>query len=199
MFESCRAHLAAPPERNHRPFAERSRMAAAPEGLTLAHDRDLQGRKWHPYVRWALLAALTGLLVAALLNAFGQRPETVTVDSPAASLSLYAPTRLRSGLYYEARFEIRAHSELEDAFLVLDPGWGEGMTINTIEPSPISEASRDGKFSFELGHIRAGRRYLLFIQLQVNPTNIGQHNADVVLYDGQQRLASIDRKVTVFG
>jgi hypothetical protein len=35
--------------------------------------------------------------------------------------------------------------------LVLDSGWGEGVTINTIEPSPVGEASRDGKLVFDLG------------------------------------------------
>jgi hypothetical protein len=174
-------------------------VADVPQGLTLAHDRDLEGRRWHPYVRWILLAALTAFLVLALLNLFGQRPKTVTVDTPRASLALYAPVHVRSGLYYEARFEIRAHSEIKDAFLVLDPGWAEGTTINTIEPSPLGEASRDGKLAFELGHIPAGQRYLLFMQLQVNPTNVGRHTADVSLYDGQQRVASIERKVTVFG
>jgi hypothetical protein len=186
-------------QRKTRLTAERSRVADVPDGLTLTHDRDLDGRRWHPYARWVLLTALTAFLVAALLNVFGQRPETVTVDTPAASLSLFAPIHVRSGLYYEARFQIRAHSELKDAFLVLDPGWAEGTTINTIEPSPLSEASRDGKFSFELGHIPAGQRYLLYMQLQVNPTNIGRHTSNVTLYDGQQRLASIRRTVTVFG
>ena len=68
--------------------------------------------------------------------------------------------------------------------LLLDPGWLEGITINTIEPSPIGEGSRDGKLVLELGHIPAGATYLLFIQAQVNPTNIGHRSQDVALYDG---------------
>jgi hypothetical protein len=180
------------------PATKTRRMAEVPERLTLAVNRDLVGRRHHQYVRWFLLALVVGLLVAALLNAFGQRPTTVTVDVPDASLSLYAPTTVRSGLYYEARFEIRAKRELKHAFLVLDPGWLEGTTQNTLEPSPVSEASRDGKLSFELGHIPAGNRYILFMQLQVNPTNVGNHTQDVALYDGKQRIATLDRTLTVF-
>ena len=105
---------------------------------------------------------------------------------------------MRSGLYYEARFTITARRDLEDATLVLDPGWAEGTTINTVEPSPVGEASRDGKLVFELGHIRAGTSYIFFLQLQVNPTNVGRRDQDVALYDGDTFLTKVDRKVTVF-
>jgi hypothetical protein len=87
---------------------------------------------------------------------------------------------------------------LKKATLVLDPGWVEGITINTIEPSPVGEASRDGKLVLELGHIPAGKTYLLFVQEQVNPTNVGHRSQDVALYDGDTFLTSIDREVTVF-
>ena len=30
---------------------------------------------------------------------------------------------------------------------------------------------------------------MLFIEFQVNPTNVGRRRADVVLYDGDERLA----------
>jgi hypothetical protein len=105
---------------------------------------------------------------------------------------------VRGGLYYEARFTIDARQDLKNAMLVLDPGWVEGTTINTIEPSPIGEASRDGNLVFTLGHIRAGTTYIFFMQLQVNPTNVGRRSQDVALYDGGTLLTTIDRTVTVF-
>ena len=105
---------------------------------------------------------------------------------------------MRGGLYWEARFTIDAHSELKNAMLVLDPGWAEGMTINTIEPGPIGEASRDGKLVLTLGHVRAGATFILFMQLQVNPTNVGRRSQDVALYDGGTLLTTIDRMVTIF-
>ena len=55
---------------------------------------------------------------------------------------------------------------------MLGPGWAEGMSINTIEPSPVSETSDNGRLSLELGHILAGQSYILFMQFQVNPTNV---------------------------
>src|SRR4051794_12216506 len=102
----------------------------------------MEGREWHRWVRRALLALLTLFVVAALFNQFGQRPSSATATTPQASLKVYGPTRVRSGLIWQARFTIRASSEIKDARIVLSEGWLEGNTINTIEPSPIGEASR---------------------------------------------------------
>ncbi len=169
-----------------------------PDCIVLKRHRDLEGRTPARWIRRALLTLLGAFLVAALANLFGQRPGTSSAAAQAASLAVYAPARLRSGLYFEARFHITAHRDLKDAILVLDPGWAEGITINTIEPSPIGEASRNGKLSFDLGHIPAGGSYILFMQLQVNPTNVGHRPQNVDLLDGDSHLLTVGRKITIF-
>jgi hypothetical protein len=133
-----------------------------------------------------------------LLNIFGQRPSTWTEAAPSAKLKLYAPARVRSGLLFEARFHITAVSDLKKARLVLGPGWLESMTVNTIEPSPIGEASDNGKLSLELGHIPAGASHLLFMQFQTNPTNVGNRSAPVTLYDGDRELLHVNRTITIW-
>ncbi len=172
-------------------------MAETPDFLTLRHNRDGAGRT-ETRVRRFLVGLVALLCLAGLLNAFGQRPETSKAAVSAASLKVYAPSRVRGGLFYEARFTIDAFQDLKNAILVLNSGWAEGITINTIEPSPIGEASRNGNLVLELGHIPAGKTHLLFLQLQVNPTNVGRRSQDVALYDGDMFLISIDRTVTVF-
>jgi hypothetical protein len=87
---------------------------------------------------------------------------------------------------------------VEQATLVLDSGWAEGITINTVEPSPLGAASRDGKLVYELGRIAAGEKHVFFMQLQVNPTNVGHRSQDVQLFDGDDLLATVERSVTVF-
>ena len=172
-------------------------MADVPESLERARHRDLVGMR-EPIIRRVCLVLLVALCAAGLANLFGQRPSTSKAATAAASLSLYAPSRLRSGLYFEARFHIVARRELKKATLVLDPGWAEGITINTIEPSPIGEASADGKLVLTLGHIPAGKSYILFMQLQVNPTNVGHRAQNVELHDGTTPLLRIKRTVTIF-
>jgi hypothetical protein len=173
-------------------------VAEAPDGLTLRQNRDLVGFENRPWTRRALLCLLCVPILLGLLNVFGQRPSTTKRAVQAASLTIYAPERVRGGLYYEARFHIQAHDELKEARLVLNSNWAEGITINTIEPSPIGAASRDGALSYDLGHIPAGQSYVLFLQEQVNPTNVGHRTQTAELWDGDRHLLTIDRPLTVW-
>jgi hypothetical protein len=174
-------------------------MADVPDSIVLKRDRDLDGRRNDIWVRRGLFALVVVVPVVALFNAFGQRPDSHTLVSPAASLKIYAPARLRGGLLYEARFHVTARNDLKDAYLVLGAGWAEGMSINTIEPSPVSEASNNGRLSLELGHIPAGESHILFMQLQVNPTNVAWDRRQTVwLTDGKTRLLTYERKVRIF-
>jgi hypothetical protein len=149
-------------------------------------------------VRRGLFALLCVVPVLALLNLFGQRPGGSDAAATAARLQVYAPARVRGGVLFEARFHIRATQEIKKAILVLDPGWLEGMTVNTIEPAPAGEASANGRLSLELGHIPKGQSYLLFMQFQVNPTNVGHRRQNVQLYDGSRKLLELHRTITVF-
>jgi hypothetical protein len=174
-------------------------MADVPDALVLKRDRDLEGRQHDVWIRRTLMALVAAIPIVALFNVFGQRPDTHTLVGPAASLKIYAPARLRAGLLYEGRFHITARQELKDAYLVLGPGWAEGMSINTIEPSPVSEASNAGRLSLELGHIPAGQSYILFMQFQVNPTNVAFGRRQTVwLTDGKTRLLTFSRRLTIF-
>ena len=174
-------------------------MADVPDAIVLKRDRDLQGREHDIWIRRALFGLIVLVPVLALFNVFGQRPDTHTLVSPAASMKIYAPARLRGGLLYEGRFHITARQDIKDAYLVLGPGWAEGMSINTIEPSPVSESSNNGRLSFELGHIGPGHSHILFMQFQVNPTNVALGREQTVwLNDGETRLLTFSRGVTIF-
>jgi len=173
-------------------------MATPPDGLTLRHHRDLVGRERRPWLRRALLSLLGLVIALGLLNLYGQRPSTSTAAAPGATLDVLSPDRLRGGLIFQSRFRVEAMRELREATLVLDPGWFEGITLNTVAPAPVGEASRDGKLAFELGHIPAGDEYLFFLHFQVNPTTVGRRSADVELYDGDRLVLRVDRAVTVW-
>ncbi len=172
-------------------------MADKPQFLTLKVNRDPSER-----VELALRRGFFGLvaliLLAALLNVFGQRPTDTLAASPDADLHVFAPDALRGGLYYEGRFTVEAKKDVEKATLVLDSGWTEQMQINTIEPSPVGEASRDGKLSLDFGHVGAGHKLVVYLQFQVNPANVGRRSQDAALYDDTTLLATANRTVTVF-
>jgi hypothetical protein len=113
-------------------------------------------------------------------------------------LQVYAPTHVRGGLIYTARFRIDARRTINHAVLVLAPGWADQYTFNGAAPQPVSESSADGKLALTLGKISQGQRYTLFVSLQVNPTNVGGHGQTVWLYDGNKALLTIHRVVLVW-
>jgi hypothetical protein len=168
-----------------------------PDQLTLKLNRDREGKR-DVVARRLMVGAIVVLLGLGLANLFGQHPSRTVAEAEAATLEVHAPERVRGGLFYQARFRVDALREVKEATLVLDPGWVEGITINTVEPGPIGEASRDGRLAFELGRIPVGQKHVFYLQLQVNPTNVGHRSQDVRLYDGEELLAKIDRTITVF-
>jgi hypothetical protein len=173
-------------------------VAQIPDAIILRRDRDLGPRRNDIWIRRGLFGLVCLVPVLALLNLFGQRPDTSTGTAAAAGLSVSAPSRVRGGLLYQARFRITARKSLAQAALVLDSGWLDGLTINTMEPSPASETSRNGKLALDLGPISAGRSYVLIVDFQVNPTTVGRQNQSLTLYDGNRALITIHRTLTVF-
>jgi hypothetical protein len=178
---------------------EAGRVASPPDHLTLERHRDLGSLYTLGLISrrigYALLATVS---ILGLLNVFGQHPSTSTADARAATFELLAPSHLRGGLLYMARFRVTAKQDLKQATLVLDSGWAENITINTIEPAPTDETSENGRLSFELGPLPAGESYVLYMDFQVNPTNVGRQSQDVELRDGDTHLATIRRTATVF-
>jgi hypothetical protein len=173
-------------------------VANAPDGIVLKRHRDLHGRSWHPYLRRALLALVALTLLLALLDVFGQSPSTTKAQASPASLEVDVPGAVRGGLLFQARFTIRAHADLKDAMLVLGHGWLDGLTVNTIEPGPLNEASRDGSLSLDLGHLPAGAKHVLYIEYQVNPTTISSRTLRVELDDGEQPILTLHRRLRIF-
>jgi hypothetical protein len=173
-------------------------VADQPDGILLTRHRDLKGREWHPWVRRALVALVALVLVLALFGFVGQSTSTTRAETAAATISVDAPDAVRGGLLYQARFTIVAHQELQHATLVLNDRWIDGLTVNTIEPSPVNEASRNGDLALELGHLAAGAKYVLYLDYQVNPTTVGSRTLKAELYDGEQPVASLTRSLRIW-
>ena len=171
-------------------------MADAPQHLVRKDARD-SGHAVELGVRRGLMTALALLAALALLNVLGQRPVTSRAGGDEALLEVHAPTTLRGGVYYQGRFTFTAAEGIDDAVLVLDPGWLESMHVNTIEPAPVEERSRDGRLALSFGGVAAGEEATAYLEFQVNPTNVGRRSQAVELRDGDRLLARVDRTVTV--
>jgi hypothetical protein len=173
-------------------------MADTPEGVVLERSRDLAGRRHHPYYRRLLLCAIAVLPVLALLGVFGQKPSTSSADTRAASLSVTAPTRLRSGLIFQVKVRVMAHRQIKKPEIVFDEGWWESMSVNSIEPEPTESSSKDGRVVLSYGKLEPGESLTSWIYFQVNPTNVGKRREDVQLDDSETPLVSVHRSLTIF-
>lgn len=166
--------------------------------LDRSRDLELAGRRGHGRYRAVAVAVLTGIVIAALLNGFGQVSKETSASGTAATLEIDSPPRLRGGLLFQARFRIHALETLEKPRLVLGEGWMESMTMNTLEPAPAEENSDADGLSLTFEPLSAGETRTVWTEWQVNPTRAGRSTQPVSLYDADRLLLKTTRQLTVF-
>ena len=118
------------------------------------------------------------------------------VSSPASAS--YRPSRLRGGNYFQTRIIVRASRNIQNPRLILDKGFLEGITINSIEPQAMQDLSRRDSVVLEYNQLSAGDKLTVWMQNQVNPTTVGRRLQSVSLDDGTTQIARITRHVTFF-
>jgi hypothetical protein len=156
--------------------------------------RSLTGGLW---ARRATMTAFGAVAALALAGVFGQEGTTTTAQGPQARMSLGAPRTVRGGVFFQARVELRALRAIEHPRLVLGRGWVEGLQVNSIEPAPASESSRDGRLVLSYDGLAAGDRMTVWFQFEVNPTQPGRRDLTIELDDAEQALARVSRELTV--
>lgn len=169
-----------------------------PTGLDRARHVDLARRPKAPWVRRLIVSAMVALLTLAALNVFGQRPRTSLADAADARLVVEAPDRIRGGIFYQARIEVTARRRIAHPRLVLDQGFAEEQSINTVAPAPTDEASRAGRLELSYDTLEPGRRLVVWLQFQANPVTFGRRAHGVTLLDADEVLARVSRRLTQF-
>ncbi len=169
-------------------------MSDLPAEIDLDRHRDFDGRRAGQWLRRGFITLLFLFVLAALANVFGQAAATDTASGAGGTLSVKAPSRVRGGLTYQGEFAIHAIKALGAPTLVLDRGWVDQTTLNTVQPEPagsITDAAGDLKLRFS--PLAPGQSLVVYIQFQANPINVGSHDASVALDDGARPIASISR------
>ncbi|HWD11272.1 MAG TPA: hypothetical protein VG366_05475 [Solirubrobacteraceae bacterium] len=173
-------------------------MSSVPDGISLERHLELDGRLRTPWLRRAVLCCIAALPALALLNVFGQHPSTSTASSPAATLSVTAPARLRGGLIFQVKVKVVAHQEISQLQIAFDTGWWESMSVNSIEPNPSNQTSHNGQVVLGYGNLPAGQTLIAWVYFQVNPTNVGKRREDISIQDNNKLLVRIHRSATIF-
>jgi hypothetical protein len=115
-----------------------------PEGLAADLHLGLRRRWVEPWVRRLLIVLFVVGIALGLANIFGQRSTTSAVAEPAAELTVTAPARIRGGLLGQGEIHIDARRRIARPRIVLERGWVEGVTINTIAPEPADQDDAEG-------------------------------------------------------
>ncbi|HEX3317756.1 MAG TPA: hypothetical protein VHR88_07040 [Solirubrobacteraceae bacterium] len=174
------------------------RVAADPD---VAQDRyvELSGRAWHVWLRRALIALFVAVLVAALLDAFGQDRTTTSATTREATMRIDAPPRLRGGLLYQVRFQLTARGHaLSHPKLVLSENWFDGMSLNNIVPNPSASNTRGGRFAMAFPALGQGKTLTVLTYWQTNPTTHGRRSLVAGFVDGSTPLVVQHRTMTIF-
>jgi hypothetical protein len=166
--------------------------------ISTERHRHLEGRSHEPWIRRIVLAALVALCALGMAGVFGQQTSTTTAAGPAATLTVDAPARLRGGLLAQGLIEVDAHRRIAQPRIVLDRGWLNDITINTVSPEPADEADDAGRLVLAYDELPAGRSLTVRIELQVNPTTVGTQPQDVELRDGDVTIARAERSLIIF-
>jgi hypothetical protein len=159
-------------------------------------DRE-RGQRVGLVTRRVLMTLFALISLAGLLGAVGQRASSSTVHGDAATLRVSVPERVRGGIFWQAKVEIDARQKVDQPRLIFADGWLEGMQMNSVEPAAGSESSRDGRLVFSYDTLQPGDRLVLWMQFEVNPTNVGRRSLELDLDDGQNPIARFNRDITV--
>jgi hypothetical protein len=71
------------------------------------------------------------------------------------------------------------------------------MQVNSIEPAPVGEASRDGRVVLSYDALAHGDVLRIWLQFEVNPTNVGRRSYALALDDAERPVARLARDITV--
>jgi hypothetical protein len=173
-------------------------VTTLPDLLDRKRHVDVKERGLEQWLTRVGIALFAAFLVVGLVNVFGQRVETASATAAAADLEVKAPSAVRSGLIYEVQFTVAAHRRLEEPTLVLDSGWFDGFTINTMSPDTKDWVMRDGQNILSYDPVPAGTELVVRLQYQVNPTTFGNREQGVALEDGDTPILTLDHETTVF-
>jgi hypothetical protein len=173
-------------------------VAELPDLLERPRHVDLERSRLEPWLARAGIVLCCAFVLLALANVFGQKVRIVGVSAPAADLEVEAPSAVRSGLIYEAQLTVTAHRALKEPTLVLDGGWFDGFTINTMSPEPTDWTQRDGRNVLSYDRVPAGQELVVRLQYQANPTTMGTRDQDVILEDAGRPILAVDNETIVF-
>jgi hypothetical protein len=159
--------------------------ARLPDGIEPAHIDPASTRS----IIWYRVGAIGIVVLAAIWGLVGGGPTPrIARHSPSLSLDLHFPNPIRNGMFVEWRIDVFAREPVEDLVISIPANLWRDMTINTLVPAAEKERSQNGEFLFHFGTLKAGEKFSLKMDGQLNPARTNGQKGTIKVLDGSRLL-----------
>ena len=170
------------------------RKPRPPDGIEDEHARPIEG--WRQHASPLSLVVFGVVLALALTGLLGREADR-RAEADGVRLAVHTSEIIRNGEFFEMRIGVEADPSIGELVIGVDEALWEDMTVNTMIPAATDEESVDGEFRFTFAPLEAGTRFVLKVDLQVNPDIIGGNDGTITVYDGEQEVAATGVDITV--
>lgn len=171
------------------------RQPAPPFAIEPEHVLGRARSKWRTTLAVVVLAAVLALSFTGLLG--GGAPRRVEAAAPALSGTLMYDAIVRSGNWYETTLDVHAAANIQDLTIaVAEPVWRK-MSIDTMAPDAESAEARDGEYVYHFGPIKAGERFRLKLDGQIQIGSLRRQKGAIHVRDGDRKLLAFPVSLTV--
>ena len=171
-----------------------AKVGTLPDGIGEENIQPLAGWRRHAS---PLSLVVFGAVVALALTGWLGHERTWRAEGSGAALEVHAPEIIRNGEFLEIRIRVSAHSPITQLVVGVEESLWEDFTINTMIPAATDETSEDGEFRFTFAELRPGAVFLFKVDAQINPDILGGNDGAITIYDGEDRLSTVDVAIMV--
>ena len=165
-----------------------------PDGISGEHIEPVAG--WQRHASPLSILVFGGVIVLGMAGLLGHERDW-RAEANGVELRVHSPEIIRNGEFFEIRVDVESSEPIGELVIGIDASLWEDVTVNTMIPAAVDEASVDGEFRFTFAPLEAGTPFAFKVDLQVNPDILGGNEGAITVYDGDEPLAGTDINITV--
>lgn len=138
------------------------------------------------------------VLGSAMLGWLGGGANTAKAFvSPRATVAIEYQPILRSGNWFETLLTVTPRADVKDLVIAIDQSLWRGMSIDTLAPDAESAEATGGRYTYHFGTVKAGERFRMKFDGQIQPRALRRLSGDIRVQDGTRPLLAFPLTVTV--
>lgn len=175
--------------------ASSTRQSALPFAVSAQHLDAQRHRRWRTAAAVLVLSLVLGLGLTGLLG--GGSARHVQARASGLTGELVYDRVVRSGNWYETTLDVQAERAVTDLTVAVDEALWSRMSIDTMAPDAESAEALDGRYTYHFGPVKAGERFRLKLDGQIQPGLMREQAGAVRVLDGERELMALPVELTV--